>query len=165
MRPSRQLYLASEQLRISRTFSDSAVETMETTGEEALLAEALTTHGLVLCKLGRRHEAKPILHRARRVAERCGDYEGAGRALLILIEEMCDQLGEDERQEIGAQASQLLANSQHASTCERLEELSGRELPPPMPSMKNYANRRLMPRRWPRSANSPLAWPTTLTTR
>lgn len=115
-----QLYLASDRYDLAQGAVARAVETMETTGEEALLAEALTTHGLVLCKLGRRHEAKPILHRARRVAERCGDYEGAGRALLILIEEMCDQLGEDERQEIGAQASQLLANSQHASTCERL---------------------------------------------
>jgi signal transduction histidine kinase/ActR/RegA family two-component response regulator len=115
-----QLYLASEQYGLAQRSVSRAVETMETTGEEALLGEALTTQGLVLCKLGRRHEAKPILHRARRVAERCGDYEGAGRPLLILIEEMCEQLDEDERQEIGAQASQLLANSQQASTCERL---------------------------------------------
>ena len=115
-----QLYLASEQYGLAERAVCRAVETMETTGEEALLAETLTTHGLVLCKLGRRHEAKPILLRARRVAERCGDYEGAGRPLLILIEEMCEQLGDDERQEIGAQASQLLANSQQSSTCERL---------------------------------------------
>jgi len=115
-----QLYLASERYALAQRAVTRAVETMETSGEEALLAEALTTHGLVLCKLNRRHEAKPILMRARRVAERCGDYEGAGRALLILIEEMCEQLSEDERQEIGAQASQLLANSQHASTAERL---------------------------------------------
>lgn len=121
-----QLYLASERYDQAQRAVSRAVETMETTGEEALLAEALTTHGLVLCKLGRRHEAKPILHRARRVAERCGDYEGAGRALLILIEEMCELLGEDERQEIGAQASQLLANSQHASTCERLRNCLAR---------------------------------------
>jgi signal transduction histidine kinase/ActR/RegA family two-component response regulator len=116
-----QLYLASEQYGLAQRAVCRAVETMETTGEEALLAEALTTHGLVLCKLGRRHEAKPILLRARRVAERCGDYEGAGRPLLILIEEMCEQLGEEERQDVGAQASQLLANSQQASTAERLE--------------------------------------------
>ncbi|HEY3037127.1 MAG TPA: ATP-binding protein [Pyrinomonadaceae bacterium] len=115
-----QLYLASGRYGLAQRSVSRAVETMETTGEDALLGEALTTQGLVLCKLGRRHEAKPILHRARRVAERCGDYEGAGRPLLILIEEMCGQLGEDERQEIGAQASQLLANSQQASTCERL---------------------------------------------
>ncbi|MGH9929526.1 MAG: ATP-binding protein [Pyrinomonadaceae bacterium] len=121
-----QLYLASEQYGLAQRSVSRAIETMETAGEEALLAEALSTHGLVLCKLGRRHEAKPILHRARRVAERCGDYEGAGRALLILIEEMCDQLGEDECQEIGAQASQLLANSQQASSSERLENCLGR---------------------------------------
>ncbi len=121
-----QLYLASEQYSLAQRSVSRAVETMETAGEEALLAETLTTSGLVLCKLGRRHEAKPILHRARRVAERCGDYEGAGRALLILIEEMCEQLGEDERQEIGAQAGQMLANSQHASTSERLRNCLGR---------------------------------------
>src|SRR5213078_2563184 len=115
-----QLYLASGRFGLAQRSVSRAVETMETTGEEALLAEALTTHGLVLCKLRRRHEAKPILHRARRVAERCGDYDGAGRALLIVIEEMCEQLGEDERQEIGGQASQLLASSQQASTSERL---------------------------------------------
>ncbi len=117
-----QLYLASDDLDLAQRSINRAVETMETTGEEeALLAEALRTQGSVLCKLGRRHEAKPILHRARRVAERCGDYDGAGRALLIVIEEMCDQLGEDERQEIGAQANQLLANSQDASTGGRLQ--------------------------------------------
>jgi len=115
-----QLYLASGQHELAEHSIKLAVDTFETAGEEALLVEALTTHGLVLCRLGRRHEAKPHLERARRVAERGGDYEGAGRALLILIEEMCEQLGEDERQEIGAQAGQLLANSQHASTVERL---------------------------------------------
>lgn len=115
-----QLYLGSNQHEMALRAVCRAVDTMETTGEEALLAEALTTHGLVLCQLGRRHEAKPILERATRVAERCGDNEGAGKPLLILIEEMCEQLGEDQRQEIAAQASQLLANSQHASTCERL---------------------------------------------
>jgi signal transduction histidine kinase/FixJ family two-component response regulator/predicted negative regulator of RcsB-dependent stress response len=115
-----QLYLGSKEHEMALRSVCRAVETMETTGEEALLAEALTTHGLVLCRLGRRHEAKPVLERAARVAERCGDNEGAGKPLLILIEEMCEQLGEDERQEIGAQASQLLANSQHAATCERL---------------------------------------------
>jgi signal transduction histidine kinase/FixJ family two-component response regulator len=115
-----QLYLASEQYAKAQRSVSRAIGTLETTGEGALLAEALTTQGLVLCRLGRRHEAKPILHRAQRVAERCGDYEGAGKPLLILIEEMCDQLGEDERQELGAQASQLLANSQQASTRTRL---------------------------------------------
>lgn len=115
-----QLYLASEEYGLAQRCVSRAVETLETVAEGALLAEALTTQGLVLCRLGRRHEAKPILHRAQRVAERCGDYEGAGKPLLILIEEMCEQLGEEERQELGAQAGQLLANSQQAPTLARL---------------------------------------------
>ncbi|HEV2826794.1 MAG TPA: ATP-binding protein [Pyrinomonadaceae bacterium] len=116
-----QLYLASEQHSLAERSVRLAVDTLETTSENALLAEALTTQGLVLCRLGRRHEAKPALERARRVAERCGDYEGAGKSLLILIEEMCDHLGNDERREIGSQASQLLATSQLATTRERLQ--------------------------------------------
>jgi len=117
-----QLYLVAGRYELAQRFVTRAVETLETSGEEALLAEALTTHGLVLCKLGHRHEAKPILHRAERVAERCGDHEGAGKPLLILIEEMCEQLSDDERREIGARLNQLLANSQQASTRERLSQ-------------------------------------------
>jgi signal transduction histidine kinase/ActR/RegA family two-component response regulator len=118
---SAQLYLASEQYGLAERSVRLAVDTLETSGEEALLAEALTTHGLALCRLGRRHEAKPTLERARRVAQRCGDHEGAGKALLIVIEEMCEQLGDDERREIGAQVRQLLANSQQVSSRERLK--------------------------------------------
>jgi signal transduction histidine kinase len=39
-----------------------------------------------------------------------------------MIEEMCEQLADDERREIGAQANQLLANSQQAATRERLRK-------------------------------------------
>lgn len=115
-----QLHLTCKQYDIAHEAIGRAVETLEGTGEDALLAEALTTQGLILCRLGRRQEAKPILERARRVAERCGDREGAGRALLILIEEMCDQLPDDERREIGAQANQLLGASQQQATRDRL---------------------------------------------
>lgn len=117
-----QLYLGGHQYRLAERSIKVAVNTLEGSGEDALLAEALTTQGLILCRLGHRHEAKPIIERARRVAERCGDRETAGRALLIMIEEMCDQLADDERREIGAQANQLLANSQQAATRERLRK-------------------------------------------
>jgi signal transduction histidine kinase/ActR/RegA family two-component response regulator len=117
-----QLHLGCERYVLAANAIKLAVETLEGSGEDVLLAEALATQGLVLCRLGQRHEAKPIIERARRVAERCGDREGAGRALLILIEEMCDQLPDDERREIGAQANQLLANSQQQATRERLHK-------------------------------------------
>jgi signal transduction histidine kinase/ActR/RegA family two-component response regulator len=117
-----QLYVGYEQYDVAKNAIRLAVETLEGSGEDALLAEALTTQGLILCRLGHRQDAKPIIERARRVAERCGDREGAGRALLILIEEMCEQLPDDERREIGAQANQLLANSQQPATRERLRK-------------------------------------------
>jgi signal transduction histidine kinase/ActR/RegA family two-component response regulator len=117
-----QLHLASNNYELAARAIELAVNTLEGSCEDALLAEALTTRGSILCRLRRRQEAKPIIERARRVAERCGDREGAGRALLILIEEMCDQLADDERREIGAQANQLLANSQQPATCERLRK-------------------------------------------
>jgi len=117
-----QLRIGCGQYELADEAIKMAVTTLEGTSDDALLAEALTTQGLIMCRLGRRQEAKPVLERARRVAERCGDREGAGRALLILIEEMCDQLPDDERREIGAQANQLLANSQQHATRERLRK-------------------------------------------
>ncbi len=117
-----QLCLGSGDYEAAKAAIELAVNTLEGSGEDGLLAEALTTQGLILCRLGHRQEAKPILERARRVAERCGNQEGAGRALLILIEEMGEQLPDDERREIGAHASQLLANSQQQSTKDRLKK-------------------------------------------
>ena len=117
-----QLFLASQSYNLAERAIAQAVATLEGSGEDALLAEALATQGLILCRLAHRQEAKPIIERARRVAEWCGDREGAGRALLILIEEMCDQLADDERREIGAQANQLLSNSQQHATRERLRK-------------------------------------------
>jgi hypothetical protein len=96
------------------------VQALETSGHEALFAEALRTQGLVLCKLARYREAKRVLDRACLVAERGGDNEGAASALLIMIEEMCDHIEDDERLEMGARLNQLLSSSQEASTLERL---------------------------------------------
>ena len=117
-----QLHLASQKYDLAESSIDLAVQTLESSGEEAFLAEALITRGIILCRLGKKQEAKPIFERAQRVAERCEDNEAAGRALLILIEEMCEQLADDERREIGAQANQLLANSQQHATRERLRK-------------------------------------------
>ena len=117
-----QLYLASQNYDLAERSISQAVNMLEGSGEDALLAEALTTQGVIMSRLGYRYDAKPVIERARRVAERCGDREGAGKALLILIEEMCDQLADDERREIGAQANQLLANSQQHATRERLRK-------------------------------------------
>ncbi len=117
-----QLYIAIEQLDLAEQSISRSVEVLRTGGEEAVLAESLTTQGLILCRQGRHYEAKRVLNRAYEVAERCGDTEGAGRSLLIMIEEMCEQLDDLERQEMARLLSNLLANSQSASIRARLQE-------------------------------------------
>jgi C4-dicarboxylate-specific signal transduction histidine kinase len=112
--------LAEARIGEAEQLIDAAVQTLEQSGEQALLAEALTTYGVVLARLGRTAEARSVLERARHIAERIGDLEGAGRAAVTLIEEMCDLLSDEDRLEIASHADQLLAKSQHAETCTRV---------------------------------------------
>jgi signal transduction histidine kinase/CheY-like chemotaxis protein len=116
-----QLYIVSNRLDLAAETIQQAIETLETSGEDALFAEALTTHGLVLSKLKQWQESRLLLERAQRLAERCGDYEGAGRAALILIEELFEHLTDEDRREIGIRASQLLGDSQRSSIKKRLD--------------------------------------------
>jgi tetratricopeptide (TPR) repeat protein len=120
------LHLAANRFDLAEKAVGCAVETLETGGEEALLAEALTTQGMVLCRIGRHREAKRVLDGAYQVAARCGDGEGAGRALLIMVEEMCNQLENEERLEVEAQLDRLLGHSQQASIRERLRIIRAR---------------------------------------
>jgi tetratricopeptide (TPR) repeat protein len=117
-----QLHVADGRLDLAEQVILQAVESLAKGGEEALLSEALTTHGVVLFGLGRHREAKRVLERSNRIAESCGDQEGAGRALLLLIEEMCEELDDYERVEIGSRLEGLLAHSQHRLTLERLRK-------------------------------------------
>ena len=100
----------------------SAVRTLEKGGEQALLAEALTTHGVALARLEEHEQARMTLERAMAVAEQAGDLEGAGRAALTLIEELKGQLAEDELREVYSRADGLLARTQHSETMARLRE-------------------------------------------
>jgi tetratricopeptide (TPR) repeat protein len=115
------LYAVTERLGLADFASESAVACLETGDEEALLAEALTTRGFVLCKLNRHSEAHTILEGARRIAERCGDTEGAGRALLIVVEEMHNELNPNELCALADRLRTLLEHTQVASTRSRLE--------------------------------------------
>jgi TolB-like protein len=117
-----QLHLAVGRFELAGQAIAQSVETLELGGEEAVLAESLTTQGVVFCRLGRHREAKRVLDRANQVAASCGDSEAAGRALLIVIEEMCEELDNDERVELGSRLDRLLAHSQQASTLERLQK-------------------------------------------
>lgn len=117
-----QLHVAGAKFDLAEQAILRAIESLGKGGEEALLSEALATHGVILCRLGRHREAKRVLERSNRMAESCGDREGAGRALLILIEEMCEELDEGERLELGSRLDTLLSHSQQRLTLERLRK-------------------------------------------
>lgn len=116
------LYIATNRFALSDSASQRAVSCLEVNDEDALLAEALTTRGLLFCKLKRFTEARVTLEGAWRTAERCGDSEGAGRALLVLFEEMYNELNPPERYDIAARMRVLLEHTQMASTRSRLEK-------------------------------------------
>ncbi len=115
-----QLYLARRQFDEAEAMIQRAVQTMELGDEDALLAEALTTKGKIYSRTQRFAEAKRALEDAHRLASRCGDKEGAGRALLVLIEEMPDALNAEERRTFGARLFELLSSSQQPSILRRM---------------------------------------------
>jgi CheY-like chemotaxis protein/Tfp pilus assembly protein PilF len=107
---------AIEAERIAR----HAVRVLERGGQQALLAEGLTTQGVALARLGNHFRARALLERAIEVAETVGDLEGAGRAKLSIIEEFGDKLPAKELITIYRSAIDLLKSSQHPETGQRL---------------------------------------------
>jgi transcriptional regulator with PAS, ATPase and Fis domain len=106
----------------------AAVRTQEKSGEQALLAESLTTHGIALARLGEFDRARAALQRAIEVAALVGDKERAGLAAITILEELSDQLSNNEITTIYERATHLLAQSQHLETLQRLLACSQRAL-------------------------------------
>jgi hypothetical protein len=88
---------------------------MEVGDEDALLAEAFTTKGLIQCKLQDYHQAQQSLDAAYSLARRCGNLEGAAQALLIIAEEMTDVLDLEKQQQIRTRLIELRYRSQQTS--------------------------------------------------
>jgi tetratricopeptide (TPR) repeat protein len=116
------LYIATEQFDSGQNAINLAVKTLELTDGEALLAEALTTTGLVNNKLGNQTEAKKNFEAAYRVAERCGDHEGAGLAMLVMIEEMGDRLEDVEKKQISNHLKKFLSLTQQTGLRARIKK-------------------------------------------
>ena len=112
--------MAEGRLNEAERFAQGAVKTLERGGEQSLLAEALTTHGTVLARMGKIARAKAALQRAIEVAQTSGDLEGAGRAHVSTIEELGRQISVDELVSNYKAALDLLRGSQDPSTTKRL---------------------------------------------
>ena len=105
-----------------------AVQTLEKGGEQSLLAEALTTQGVVLARLGRYEKSYEVLRRAMKLAEQAGALEYAGRAALTLLEEHVERMGWEERREVYGRADGWLSGTQDAEDIARLRACARRVL-------------------------------------
>jgi tetratricopeptide (TPR) repeat protein len=92
-----QLHIARQDLDSAQETIDQAVVALESTDGDAALAEALVTKGVVACRQRRYSEARNSFESAHRVAERRGDNEAAGRALLTMFEEMEHEMTQEKR--------------------------------------------------------------------
>ncbi|PYS66142.1 MAG: hypothetical protein DMF76_01065, partial [Acidobacteria bacterium] len=112
--------LAENRLAEAERVVRYAVHVLERGDEQAVLAEALNTHGIALARLGNYLSARSLLQRAIEVAETAGDLEGAGRAKLSLIEELSDQTAAPQLVAIYDSSVDLLQHSQDPTTAKRL---------------------------------------------
>ncbi len=106
----------------------SAVQILERGGQQSLLAEALTTHGIALARAGSNNAALQRLRRAIGVAQNIGDSEAAGLAALTILEELADDLPSHELSATYEQAAELLSNSDNRESKDRLLAASRRVL-------------------------------------
>jgi tetratricopeptide (TPR) repeat protein len=101
-----------------------AVQSLEAGSAAALLAEALTTQGMVWARLGRNDDSISVLRRASKVGEEAGALCNAGLAALTLIEEHGTRraLSPGELYDCYLHADVLLRETQHAESAERLRD-------------------------------------------
>jgi len=122
------VFLAEGKYGLAESASRSAVRTLEKGGRQSLLAEALTTHGVALARLGYHERARFTLFRAAEVAHLSGALNAAGLAALSIIEELSEHLTADEMQAVYQRAYNWLAASQDSQTLQRLLEAASRVL-------------------------------------
>ncbi len=103
-----------------------SVHTLEKGGEQALLAESLTTYGIAQARLNHHRQARFTFQRAIEVAHTAGNNEGAGMAALVMLEELSDYLTGDHLRMIYQRTANLLARSQHPKTPARLVAIACR---------------------------------------
>jgi tetratricopeptide (TPR) repeat protein len=106
----------------------SAVRSLRRGGEQALLAEALTTHGKALARLKQSQIAKATLDQAIELAETAGNPDRAGIAAVTAIEELNSFLSAKLLEGYYRTAESLLCNSQNRGLMLRLGECARRVL-------------------------------------
>jgi tetratricopeptide (TPR) repeat protein len=123
-----QVFLLEGKYQEAERVALRAVQTLKQGGEQAVLAEALTTHGKALARLKQAHAARSTLDQAVKVAQNAGNPDRGGIAAVTAIEELSDWLSTDALRNYYRSAETLLSNSQNLSIKSRLGECARRVL-------------------------------------
>jgi len=123
-----QIYLMEGRSEEAEKVARRAVQALKRGGEQAVLAEALTTHGKALARLDQTQVAKTTLDHAVQIAQTAGNPDRGGIAAVTAIEELGDYLPVDALQNYYRTAETLLSNSQNLSLRTRLGECARRVL-------------------------------------
>ena len=115
-----QAFLLERKYDQAEKVARTAVRALKRGGEQALLAEALTTHGKALARLKQTHIAKSTLDQAIEIAQTAGSPNAGGIAAVTAIEELNSYLSANILQEYYRTAESLLTNSQDRSLMTRL---------------------------------------------
>ncbi len=122
-----QVLVAEKKIIQADAIARTAVATLDKSGNKCLLADALTTHGLILARLKKRERAQFTFQRAIEVAHQVGALNKAGLAALTMIEEL-DELSPDILRSAYDRASEWLAKSQSQDISQRLNAVSRKVL-------------------------------------
>jgi plasmid maintenance system antidote protein VapI len=115
----------------------SAVRSLIAGGEQAILAEALTTHATALARLRHFKLAKNTLDQAVQIAQNIGNPDRGGIAAVTAIEELSQDLSLDSLQKYYFAAESLLSNSQNRGLKTRLAECARRILAIELATLKS----------------------------
>jgi tetratricopeptide (TPR) repeat protein len=117
-----QVFIDEKKYREAERIIALSVRTLEKGCGSAVLADALTTQGVVWARLGDNDKSIEVLNRALRVAEEAGALSNAGRAALTLIEEhgAGRVLTQGELSRLYSHAEELLKGTQDAEDTGRL---------------------------------------------
>ncbi len=114
------VFIAQGNFTKAETLARGSVKALEEGDQLSLLAEALTTHGIALSRLGSWARARTTLERAIRTAHTAGDPESSGVAALTMVEELVDNSSVADLMTYYRMAEAELADSQHPEIQNRL---------------------------------------------
>jgi tetratricopeptide (TPR) repeat protein len=122
-----QVYLAERKFKEAEIAVRSAVQALEKSGQQCLLADALITQGIALARLERSDQAQFTFQKAIEVAHQVGALNKAGLAALTLVEEL-GHLPAETLTAAYNRASEWLANSQSQEILLRLNSAARKVL-------------------------------------